>query len=347
MTTFADGLYQYGGMPVGPGSVLGFQTGDWYFVDPVNGSDGNPGNAPNRAFQTLYKLHSAMTSGNNDVGILIGNGAASGSARLSKASAQTIDSSVTAGTLVWSKSACHLIGTGAPTRVAQRARIAPPSGTYTQATFGSGNFVTVSGSGCIFANISLFNGFSTGGTNQICWTDTGSRNFYWNMNFFGMADAASAQDTGSRSLKIGSGGSGEHTFVDCVIGGDTVTRTVANASLEFAGGTPRNTFIRCTFPMMTSSATTLFGLTAGAAAIDRWQLFQDCNFINNVKSTSTALTGAFTLAASSGGLLLMQRCTLVGDGSANWGTDATSLAQMFVDGGAPTAGSTGLAVSPT
>jgi len=334
-------------MPVGPGSILSLQTGNWFYVDPVNGQDGNSGRSPSRAFATLYAAHAAMTSGNNDVCVLIGNGAASGSARLSTALAATINSAATTGTLAWTKNACHLVGAGAPTRVAQRARIAPPSGTYTQAVFNSGNFITVSGSGCIFSNISVFNGFSTGGVNQIAWTDTGNRNYYWNMNIYGMADQASADDAGSRSLKLGSGGSGEHTFVDCVIGGDTVTRSAANASIEFAGGTPRNTFQRCTFPMMTSAATALFGIAAAAAAIDRWQLFQDCNFINNMDSTSTAITGAFTLAASAGGLLLIQRCSLVGDGSANWGTDATSLGQMYVDGGAPTAGTTGLAVNPT
>ena len=51
------------------------------------------------------------------------------------------------GVLNWNKNALHLIGIGAPTQVAQRARIAPPSGTYTQATFGSGNFVVVTGAG--------------------------------------------------------------------------------------------------------------------------------------------------------------------------------------------------------
>ena len=51
MTTFADGLYQYGGMPVGPAGVPVPFTGDWWFVDPVNGADGNPGNSPQRAFE--------------------------------------------------------------------------------------------------------------------------------------------------------------------------------------------------------------------------------------------------------------------------------------------------------
>ena len=344
MTTVADGLFQYGGMPVTPGVPVPF-TGKTFWVDPVNGADGNTGRKPTNAFQTLYAAHAACTSGNNDVVYLIGNGAASGSARLSLANAQSVDSTATAGTLNWTKSATHLIGICAPTNVAQRARIAPPSGTYTQATFGSGNFVVVSGSGCYFANFSVFNGFSTGGTNQIAWTDNGSRNNYVNVNIFGMADAASAQNTGSRSLKVGSAGSGENSFLNCVIGGDTVTRTVANASLELAGGTPRNTFTNCTFPFQTSNAGVLGILGTGNACVDRWNQFVNCRFINNIKSTSTAMTvlTSFT-TASPGGLLLMTDCTLVGIGEFG---DTNGLANTYIDGGTVTAGSSGIAVNPS
>lgn len=344
MTTFADGLYQFGGMSVTPGVPCPF-TGKWIWCDPVNGSDGNYGNTPTQAVATLYAAHYRATSGNNDVVVLIGNGAASGTARLSLANAQVWDSTATAGTLVWSKNATHLIGIGAPTRVAQRARIAPPSGTYTVTTFGSANFITVTGNGCYFSNFSVFNGFSTGGAAQIAWTDTGSRNCYANVNIFGMADAGSAGDAGSRSVKIGASGSGESTWIDCVIGGDTVTRTAANASLELAGGTPRNSFIRCTFPFMTSAATPLGILGTGNACVDRWTLFQDCTFINNIKSTSTVMTvlASFT-TASPGGLLLHKNSTLVG--ITDYG-DTNGLANTYVDGGTVTAATTGIAVNPT
>ena len=339
--THLSGLEVAGVPTMGMGGAPLF-TGNWYFVDPANGSDGNTGAADN-PLATLYMAHAKMTAGQNDVAVLVGNGSTTGTARLSTALAQAVDSSVTAGTLVWSKNACHLIGMTAPTMVAQRARIAPPSGTYTQATFGSGNFVTVSAAGCYFANFSLFNGFSTGGTNQICWTDTGGRNFYYNVNFGGMGDAASAQDTGSRSLKIS--GTGECTFVGCEIGLDTVTRTVANASLEFASGCPRNTFIECNFPFMTSASSPLGIITSAAASMDRWQKFDRCTFINAVQSTSTTMAGLSTLAASSGGLILMKDATLVG--ITEFGTDATSRGLIYVDGGAPTAATSGIAVNPT
>lgn len=344
-TNFPNGLSSFG-LPVLPTGIP-TGTGNVYFVAPgaANASDGNRGTSLSAPLATLYQAHSLMTAGNNDVCYLVGNGAASGSARLSLANAQSVDSTASAGTLNWTKNACHLIGVCAPTSVAQRARIAPPSGTYTVTTFGSANFVVVTGNGCIFANISIFNGFSTGGAAQICWTDNGSRNYYYNMNFFGMADAGSAGDAGSRSLKIGSAGSGENTFDSCTIGGDTVTRSAANASLELAGGTPRNRFRDCIFPFQTSASTPLGILGTGAACIDRWNTFEKCSFINNIKSTSTTMTvlASFT-SASPGGLLLHKNSTLVG--ITDFG-DTNALANSYVDGGAPTAATTGIAVNPS
>lgn len=341
-TNYPNGISSYG-VPVLPGMPP--FTGKAIFVDPATGSDGNRGDSLGRPFASLYKAHASATAGNNDVIYLVGDGGTAATARLSLANAQAVDSSVSAGTLVWSKNATHLVGICAPATVSQRARIAPPSGTYTVTTFGSANFVTVSASGCFFSNISLFNGFSTGGAAQICWTDTGSRNCYNNVHFGGMGDAGSAGDAGSRSLKIGSGGSGEHTFYRCTVGLDTVTRTAANASVEFAGATPRNRFVECVFPFMTSAATPLGIIGTGNGCMDRWQLFENCSFINNIKSTSTVMTVLTTLTtASPGGLILHKGSTLVG--ITDYG-DTNGLANTYVDGGTVTAATTGIAVNPT
>jgi hypothetical protein len=342
VTNFPHGIASFG-VPVLPGS--GAFTGRAFFVDPVNGVDGNTGLSPERALATLYKAHALCLAGRNDVVYLIGDGSATGTARLSLALAQGVDSAVTAGTLVWSKKATHLVGITAPTSVAQRARIAPPTGTYTVTTFGSATFVSVTASGCSFSNISLFHGFSTGGAAQICWNDTGGRNSYHNVNFGGIADAGSAADAGSRSLKIGSAGSGENTFHSCTIGLDTVTRGAANASIEFAGGSPRNRFIECVLPFTTSGATVLGIIGTGASCMDRWQSFERCAFINNVQSGSTTMSALATLPASAGGLLLFKDCSLVG--ITEFGTDATTRGQAYVDGGAATAGTSGIAVNPT
>jgi len=317
-------------------------TGNWYFVDAVNGSDGNIGSADS-PLATLYRAQSLMTAGNNDVAVIVGNGSTTGTQRLSLAGATTIDPTATAGTLVWAKNACHLIGMTAPTGVSNRARIAPVT-TDTQTGFGSGTFVSVTAQGCYFANFSVFNGFATGGNNQIAWLDSGGRNFYASIDFEGAGDAASAQSTSSRSLKI-SGSTGENTFVNCTIGLDTVTKTVANASLEFAGGTPRNKFINCDFPLYTSSAATLVMIASAASAMDRWQKFDNCAFMNAVSSGSTTATAVATLAASVGGYIVMKNCTLVG--FTGFGSDATTRALVNIDGGPPVAATTALAVHPT
>ena len=343
MTTFADGLYQFGGMPMF-GAVPPFVSryAKTFFVDPVNGLEGNDGYSPDRALKSLYRAHKLCTAGQNDVVYLIGTGAAAGTCRLSTANAIAGDSSLTTGELIWSKNATHLIGIAGP-GINARARLANPTGTYTAATFGSNTFMTVSGAGCYIANISLTQSFSTGNASEITLVVSGSYNIFNNVFLSGGLSAAAYGGTGSRALKISAGG--ENLFQNCQIGADTVTRSVANANLELASGAPRNVFRKCVFAMYTSSATSLFG-KVGTGGCDRFTLFDDCLFSNAMDSGSTALTGAFNLAASAGGCLVIKNSGLVGDGSANWADDATGLAQMYVDnvGGAATAG---LMLNPT
>ncbi len=343
--TNVDAL-EVGGVPTMGMAGLPLTTGTVFFVDPVNGANGNDGSAQT-PLATLYAAHDRCTAGNNDVVVLVGNGAASGTARLSLALAQATTPAATTGTLTWSKNATHLVGMAAPTMVAQRARIAPPTGTYLASTFNADVFVSVTGSGCIFSNISTFCGFSTGSASMVNWSDTGSRNYYNNVQFGGFGDTASAQGTGARALLVGAAGSGENTFNNCVIGLDTVTRTVANASLEFAGATPRNVFTGCIFPMLTSSATTLSILGTGNGCVDRFQLFRGCAFINAMGSTATAQTviASFT-TASPGGLLAFDGSWFIGDASTNWG-DTNALANSFISMSASSAGSGGIGVKPT
>ncbi len=331
-----------GGAPVF-GNLGGIPfTGNYWFVAPATGADGNDGSST-LPLATLYEAHRRCIDGNNDVVILVGNGQSSGTARLSLAGAVAANSAATTGTLNWTKNATHLIGVAAPTMVGSRARIAPPAGTYLQSTFNSLAFVNVTGAGCLFANLDVFCGFSTGANGMIAWTENGGRNAYQNVNFQGIADATSAAGANSRSLKIM--GVGENSFYQCVIGEDTVARGAANASLEFAAGTPRNMFIDCVFPVQTSAATPLIILGTGAACMDRWQEFLRCSFINNIKSTSTQMTVMASLTnAAPGGLMLFKSCTLIG--MTKFG-DTNALANSYVDGGPPTAATTGLALNPT
>lgn len=302
-------------------------TGNLIFLQPSSAYLGTKTGSAAAPFTTLADAYAAGRAGYNDVIVLVGNGAASGSARLSAG-------------FTWAKNALHLVGIDSGANVSNRARIAPTSGVTAFA-----NFFTISSDGCRFANVQWFDGFGTGTTSQICITLTGSRNVFTDCHIAGMGDDASAQSTGSRSLKIGSAGSGENMFVNCTIGLDTVTRTVANATIEFTAATTRNQFIHCNFPFMTSAATPLGFLGSGTENMDRWQLFDNCTFINAIASTSTTMSGLGTLAASSGGLLLFKQCVLVG--ITEYGTDATTRGLCYIDGLTGAAATSGIAVNPT
>ena len=332
--THLSGLEVAGVPTMGLGGLPPF-TGNWFFVDPAHGSDGNTG-AADSPFATLYQAYAQCRDGYNDVVVLVGNGQASGSARLSVALAASVTPSATVGTLTWAKNACHLIGMTAPTFNA-RARIAPPTGTYTAATFGnSGNMVNVTATGCYFMNFSIYGGFSTGATGEITWIDAGGRNSYWGVSFLGLNDAASAADTASASLKI-SGTTGENTFWYCTVGDDTTTRSVANASLIVSGGSPRNKFIGCDFPMYTSSSGALC-VSVGASGIDRWLTFDGCRFLNAIGSGSTTATNVGSINAASGGMPIFADCSALG-------FSHFAPTYSYVTGAVPTGATTGLAVA--
>lgn len=306
-TQFGMPLYGIAGLPP--------FTGNTYWVNETIGSDGNTG-GPTDPLATLSQAHSLCTSGNNDVVLVTG----------------TIH---TTATTTWSKSKTHLIGLAPQLSSQARARISQTGSTLFTP------LVNVTGSECIFKNVGSFHGFASASA-QICWQDSGGRNQYSNCLFGGMGNATAAAQAGGRSLVV-TGSTGENTFTDCQIGLDTITRSAANASLELAAATPRNVFKNCIFPALTSSATSLFVKTAAAAAIDRFTWFQDCIFANAIQSTSTQMTVGFSMAASAGGMVIVQRCTSVG--ATKWG-DTAALAQMYVDGGPPTAATTGLGVNP-
>ena len=294
-------------------------TGKIFYLDPVNGLDTNNGLLPvpngvagQGPVATLLAGYNLLRSGYNDVLVLIGNGQASGSARITS--------------FTWAKNAAHLIGICAPSAVSQRARIANPT---TAGLVITSNFFTVSGNGCLFQNLSWFQGAGAGQTGiaaAICLTVSGTRNAFVNCDIEGMGDATSATDAGSRNLKITAG---ENFFKHCNIGLDTVTRTGANASVEISGNSARNQFEDCTFPVYSSDGLQYMLLAAAAAALDRYTLFKNCMFMNALGSGSTILAELFHLVAASGGIALL-------DSQCNWIAtaigDATTKAQVYMGG---------------
>ena len=138
MTTVADGLYQFGGVPVGGGSLPAMgKESKAFFVHGSLGGDGNDGRAPGRPLKTLTAAYGKCTDGAGDVVYILNDGSTGATVR---------DEA-----LVWAKDNCHIVGLGAPS-INQRVRISNPSTATVIASYSP--YLTLSASGCIISNVS-------------------------------------------------------------------------------------------------------------------------------------------------------------------------------------------------
>ena len=317
LTNFPNGITSFG-VPV-LGTVGGIpMTGTYFFVDPATGSDAYDGLSPETPFQSLTAAYNAATAGNNDVIVLIGDGSTTGTARLTA-------------TLTWSKNATHLIGVTAPTMLNQRARIS----TLTTATVNINPLMTISASGCIFANFSFFQGVGQSATDEQLLDITGDRNYFYNVQFGGMGHATGAGRAGSYCVYLNDGD--ENTFDSCTFGLDTVNRSAANASVKFRGQSQRNVFRNCLWPMYATAATPLFIDANAVGSIDRFQWFSSNTFMNTGTSSVAAVV-AFN--ASQGGKIVLDNCSAVG--ATDW--TATDTATVQITGAVPNGDTSGMAV---
>lgn len=317
LTNFPNGITSFG-VPV-LGNIGGLPlTGTYFFVDPAVGSDAYDGLSPEQPFSTLTAAYNAAVAGNNDVIVLIGDGSTTGTARLTS-------------TLTWAKNATHLVGVTAPTMIGQRARIS-------HATTATTNFklLSVTASGCIFANFSLFQGIGQASTDEQLADISGDRNYFGNVQFGGMGAANGAARAGSYCVYLNDGD--ENTFDGCTFGLDTINRSAANASVKFGGQSQRNVFQNCLFPMYATATSPWFIDANSVGSIDRFQLFKGCTFINTGTST---LAGVVSFNASQGGKIVFDNCTVTG--AAVWTASATST--VIVSGPVPNGATSGVAVT--
>lgn len=320
LTNFPFGVTSFGAV-VGGGGVIpagGLGDGKAYWVDPANGSDGNTGLSPSQPLNTLSAAHSKMTANQNDTAYVIGNSSASSGNVVSESA-----------TLVWSKNLCHIVGVNSFNRISQRVSIRPVTNDFTP-------LVTVSASGCVFANFHIFDSGTS--TSQITWNETGQRNSHFNLHIFGMGDTTAAGGAGSRSILI-TGSGGEHFWQGCVLGGDTIARSDANATVEFTGGTTRNIFENCMFISRATAGTPVHIDADATNAIDRFVLFKGCTFHNH----GTALTEVMNIHATVNGSFILQSSWSVG--ATDW--EAASSGNVFLTGDQTNNATVGLMENPT
>jgi hypothetical protein len=321
LTNFPNGITSFGTPILGGGGTLPLMGANAkvFFVDPANGSDSNDGLTPLTALDTVTAAYNKTTSGAGDVVYLISDGGTTGTAR---------DVAIT-----WANNNTHLVGICAPTIVNQRARIAPPStdtdvDAYTP-------YITVSGSGCIFMNFSVFQGNSEDSKSSIGIKVSGSRNYFYNVAVLNGAHANQADEETYNVQLTGS----ENTFDSCYIGVDTVSRgnNAVSANVRFGSDATdqscRNVFRNCIFPCFADDTEPTFIYAKTAGDCDRWQIFDRCIFVNSATALGgSTLDAGVKWAATSGGVCLLYDCAFYGV------TDVTAADNTYVQVYAPTPG---------
>lgn len=319
LTKFPNGVSSFGipmvgGVPFGNGSKP-------LFVAPNTGSDGNRGIDSSKPLDTLSKSQTLATANKNDVVYMISE---------NNSASSTTDYQSSA--LDWAKDGVHLVGVNSGNNVAMRSRIAQLS-TATNVD----DLFTLSGNNCLISNIHVFHGVNDA-TSKGAVHVSGDRNHIVNCHFAGIGH--DTMDTADNySLKVSGS---ENLFENCTIGLDTIARgTAANYELTFTGGAARNTFRNCIIITYAEANTHQF-LYVAANGMDRWNLFQNCIFINmpTGDASGTTMTEAFdvTGGGSPDGIIILDGCTLVG--ATDWEA-ATVSGKVLIrtDGGtAATAG---------
>ena len=279
LTAFPHGISSFGSpmggiLPVMGGRIAATGDAKVFFVDPANGSDGNLGESPDRALDTVTAAYNKTVDKRGDVIYLLNDGNTSGSARES-------------GGITWSNDNTHLVGLCAPA-INQRSRITPTSGSTDVDAFTP--FLTVSGNGNIFMNISLVQGNSEDGKASVGISCTGLRNYFSDVSVL-TGQHANQGDEVSYNVQITGE---ENVFEKCYIGTDTIARgnNAASANVRFGSGATdqatRNIFRGCFFPMFADDTEPIFIAAPTTNDTMRWNLFDGCNFINTGSSTIAA-----------------------------------------------------------
>jgi hypothetical protein len=307
MTTFNDLVMQFGGLPMLEGIPFSSQS-KVYFVDGARGSSSGSGEFDS-PLNTISAAYAKCVTGQHDVVIVL-------------ASTSAVNETAA---ITWSKNLTHLIGVGANTHAAQRTRIVCNATDLSP-------FITVSGYGCIFKNLYLWQG-KDDVHSLINVSVTGNRNHFVNVHFAGGGHATQAID-GGMSLQI-SGGS-ENLFERCTVGVDTISTGTGMCALSFAatGGAARNVWRDCLFTLYSGHAGTIFVELLGNSGIDRYQIFERCQFIN---LSATAMTEAFAVAAGfdpNNKRVLLKDCALIG--ATDW--DSNNRGVLYLNNGTITGG---------
>jgi hypothetical protein len=320
MTVFGDQLYHLGGVPVG--TQYPISQGKAIHLMPSSGTSGGSGKL-NDPVSTYTRALALASADKNDIIIAYAedNSASGTTVYLSSA-------------LDLNKDGIHIIGANSGGVVGQRSRIAQLS-----TATGVSPLVTWSGNNGSMSGIHIFHGVDDA-TSKICMAVTGDRNRFTRCHFAGIGHATMDVATAC-SLNIQGD---ENLFEDCTIGLDTIARgTAATYEVLFSGGATRNIFRRCRFISYAEDAG-FASIARSTSGTDRWNLFEDCVFINMPTGDAggTTMTEAFDVTAggSPDGIFILTNCSIFG--ITDWENPVTGKVMIF--SGTSTAATAGLGV---
>jgi hypothetical protein len=297
--------------------------GNIFYVDANAGSDtANAGKRQNDALATVGVAYGKCVSGNHDVVVIAPSG---GTGRTTETTA-----------ISWAKRFTHLIGSSAPLAQDTRAGM-----DFTGTTGTAAGSLSITERGCIFKNLTFA---GTDDVNVPVQINGGDYNSFVGCDFKGALNATSGDDTASRALYI-TGGQ-ENFFVGCTFGQDTIMRSAANATLEFASASSRNVFEDCKFLAAIDAATPVHVLFTGTSAIDRWIEFKNNTFYSFSANDVTAMTACMNLSAQTAtGHVLVTGAPFLDLGITDW--EATASGRIHMQSYTATANILGLSVKPT
>lgn len=273
-------------------SQLPLIRGRWFYVDPYQGDNARVGTSIDLALANIVTAYGKCVTGRGD-GICV----------LSGGTTTANTTSYLTSALTWSKNNITVFGVSAPTRFAQRARIAND----TTDGLALAHLIDVSGYDNRFYNIHMGN-FGTTGTG--CLRVTGERNYFGRVHLIGGGGVTTASIADMDLYLSGN----ENTFEDCVLGSDTFNKgNYAGFEVELAGNGARNRFYHCEFIAYRSAGTTagMIKLTGGNAIV-RHVLFDDCVFLMYRDGDGATEVAIVIGTIPNNGFVLFRHCSAVG-----------------------------------
>jgi len=281
-----------------------------FYVDPVNGSDGNPGTSLTNAKKTLAAGYALLKTNKNQALCLLPGASYHGLTE----------------TFVWGKSFTHLIGLAGPGVYGGRCRV------YDTAAFATILF-SITGIGNIFKTIHWQRNFDSAlGVQNVTVGAGASYNYFEDCQF----DAPIMASLGAAAFRnlSGAGANGSNTFRRCTIGQwNQQCSSTTGHQIHLAGEHTSWSFMDCVIMWNTTAATFKPIHVVDSTSEYVYTLFDNCKFLG----LGTSVTGLCASGTPAHGKVIFTNCNFVGVDELDAGTNS----RIYVSNGSAIAGELG------